>query len=1181
MASYAEQISRGLNQTAQGLSPAATTPSAAPRSGGGGSYADQISRGLGRTEPEKQSLDDLLEERNWVRIKAYMEDRGDMSEDNHSREDIVAAYVNSMRGFNSGNSLDVMGEMNYLFRGEGEELVQRRNTATAAYEVWDSLEGAFAEGTTFGQKADAVKDYAYSLIADPVNIVSLGVGSIAARASTRTSAIALREMAKTAGAAAAKKVTGDKAKEQARNVAMQRVMKEGFSQLGGQAGRSAGRRAVVADIAASTAVDSAAAVASDAGIQAVDRATGRQEGYNVGQGAMAAGLGIVGGGIAGGLQLARGWGGIVDTGAAISSSRQAHERMLAELLDPKKAAKRLKVNDAQRNMAKWVSPLEEAVERGRFINELGTRTAEEFSEDINIEFMNGLDRILRDGGIDIELMDTMGGQRRSAWYIDTITDPSFPNELYDEINDVFKKTVRAAQPDVKVKRLNLDEWLDLNAMNVSKAAKTMRAQRAAYKRAIERGLDAPNPDDPISGIKAVVDDLDTPEPIPEGWWAKKMNGALGDFQHNFIRMLVTHPGTTALNVVGWSQATAMTSMTDMLRGTLYGGYSVAKNLTGDATGAAVYRRQAGHMFAIQKQKFRNLVDYKATKDEALEYLTHRPKAQKAMFRYMAGGIENQDLVNDLNKLAGEGTDKGTFTKAMDVAQTAYGVTAQDMLTKTQEFMYALDKGIRREYGQSYNEFMKRADLYTILHDAKKGADYKTYMRIEGEAVEEALTNTFARKLGTPKKDAPAAGKALRFVANALEEARNIPVLGALIPFGQFFNNSVVFMADHAGVSFLSKPFVGNSKSGMELALKAAVGYGFIGFATAKEMQNLEEGLAWHEERDRDGKVVSRLYDFPVSFWKIIGRMGAHLSRDKTVPTPLVEEFKKTFGPDAVLRGAGDAAKEMSESFTKILKMEANWGDIGELITSSASMYGSGFTRAFDPINSALALAEGEDYVDPARRIGNANMNNAIRYTDQIIDSIIGLENMPWDTEGYRTENYNPMNRNDMGASPNRQFGVREQVPNSSIGKLFNDIGRPQWQTGLKFSNQTVRETYEKHIFPFLEYQADLMMETGEWDSFSLAEKERRISAMLTEAKSQLKESFEATTTGDREQAALIMRINGRKGQGKQDYEAMLEAFDVNEETLHELSNAQLQLMLDSLTNAQQGTKLRVQRSIGN
>ena len=1145
-----------------------------------------LARALGTEAAGKadgNTIDSLLSAGNWSKVAAYMEDRAGMTEDDYSREEIRDAFVNAMRGFNAGNSIDVLGEMNYLYRGEGNELDTRRGVAAEAYDLWDSLDGAFT-GTTVGQKLDAVGDYARSIILDPVNIVSLGFGKAGAAVATRTSTVALKELAKAAGEAAAKGVTGKVAQQAARDQAVNAVMRGGFKQLGGETGRRAATREVMGDIAGATVSDTAAAVLSDAGIQQVDRMTGRAEVYDPVRGLISGGMGVFGGAAAGAFVVARGWGGLSNSGQSVAASRLSHEAKLKELADAKKAAAIVGKNadQAKLGFAESVSDLQEAVERGRFLIEEEGTTAVEFSDDVNIEFMGSLYGMFRKGGIDIELMDTLDGQTRTAWIIDTIRDPSFPNELYDEIQSVFRNTVKKAQPDVKKKDLDLEEWLDLDAEAASQAAKTMRARRMAYQRAIAKGNadGSIDPDsvkweiDPDDPSKLAVKEVLGEAPKEEGWYAKHVGGA----QHNFIRMLVTHPGTTSLNVVGWSNATAMTSLTDVFRGALYGGYSAVKSLAGDSAGAAKYRQQSGHMFKMQVQKFRNLVDYKHTMDEAMTYLTHRPDAQKAMFRYLAGGVEQGDLIDDLNKLAGEGSSKSKTTKALDMIQVAYGVTAQDMLTKTQEFMYALDKGIRREYGQSYNEFMKRDDLYKLMRPLKKGekptTEYKAFMKLEGQAVEEALGNVFARKYGEKN-----AGK-LRWAAEILESARNVPVIGALIPFGQFFNNSIVFMADHVGISLALKPFVGNNRSGLELALRAAAGWTTIGFAAAKEKKNLEEGLAWYEERDGDGKVVNRLYDFPVSFYKMIGRLGAHMARDGEVPKPLYDEFLKTFGPESVTRGIGDAAEELRAVGEKIFSGESEWADAGTIIQTAMGMYGSGFTRFAEPVNAALAMSEGEDYVEPSRNVGNKAMNNMIRYTDRILDNVIGLENMPFDTEGYRTENYNAVNDRDMGANPNRQMGIRESAVNSSIGKLFNDVGRPQWDTALGISNPEMKEVWEKYIFPLLEYNADRLMESGEWDSFSLRRKETTLKDMLTLAKQQVKSSFAATASGDKGQAALIMDISNLKGQGREAWDSLLAVFEVSEEDLADLTVSQLQLLKDSIQSAQTAVKARNKATVG-
>ncbi len=1078
-----------------------------------------------------------------------------MTENDYSREEIRDAFVNSMRGFNSGNSIDVVQEMNHLYQGEGEELIARRQLAAEGYDLWDSLGGAFNENTTAGEKVDAVADYARSLILDPVNAVSLGFGKLGGAAATRGSTQALKAIARAAGENASKAALArGVSKELAAQAAVQaksRVMTRGFQELaatGGQAAAtSAVRRRAVGDIVGATALDSAAAVASDAGMQKVDRLTGRQDEYSAAQGAISAAGGLVGGALQGGLLLARGWSPTDTAGSNIFKGEVKFEEQLKVMDTAKGAAARMAETDedvAQRALRYFLTPFKQLVAEGSQITT--DAQPEQFAT-----FYKGLQSFFDEAGIPIDSLNARLGQRRAGWYHDVITDENFPTQWREEIEETLGAAFK-----VNGEALSIDDVMKKGAEVASISgrvlgslgARSRALGKAADEDVVAQGLDIASP----TGAKLT----DSPDKVKEFF---------GNFQNGFIRMLVTHPATTALNVVGWANASAMQSTVDMIRGTLYGGYSVLKNVSGDEIGAAQYRKLAANAFKAQRTKLRNLVNASDTRDEVLDYFTHRPEAQEIMFRYLSGGIKNEDAVAKLNRILDDTPDPRTgVTKAMDFMQTMYGVTAQDTLTKSQEFMYALDLNIRNKYGMPYVEFMQRDDIYTILKDPQKGASYQEYMEIEALAVEQALSNVFARKFGER-----VGGTNLEFVANILEEVRNVPVLGALLPFGQFFNNAMVFMADHTGVSLALKPYTKTSKTAMELSVRAAAGWGMIAKATSLEIENLEDGLAWHEERNSEGKVVTRIYDFPLSFWKMIGRMGAHTIRDGGVPAPLFKEFLKTFSIESVTRGIGDAAGSIQEAATEIFSGEGDMKEIAvDVLSSSVGMYASGGSRFLDPINTAMAFAEGDDYVAPSRNIGNKGLNNALRYTDQIVDALIDLDNIPGVGKAYDTQNYNAVQGRNIGVNPGRIAGSREVVPTSSIGRLFNDIGKPQWQTNIRMDNKEMQEVYEQYLFPLLEYHADTVMESGRWDTFSLRQKETALKDIMTMAKQEIKDSFAATPTGPRAEAGLIITINNLKNQGRESFQTMMDVFETDEESLGDLTVHQLQLLLDNLRSAQ-------------
>jgi hypothetical protein len=1107
------------------------------------------------------TVSNLLDDDKFSTVATYMEDRTGMTEDDYSREEIRDSFVNSMRGFNSGNSIDVIQEMNHLYQGEGDALTNRRATAASAYELWDSLGGAFNRNTTTGEKVDAVGDYARSLILDPVNAVSLGFGKAGGAVATRGATQALKAVARAAGEAASSAAVARGATKEAvalaATQAQSRVMTRGFQELGSEAAQTAGRRRVVGDIAGSAALDSAAGVAADAGIQSVDRMVGRQEEYSATQGAISALGGVVGAGLQGGLLLTRGWSPTNSAGTNLQKGEEFFEAALKRVDEAEGAAAQMAESSSDEIVAQslrgYLTPFKDLVAQGREIDTDGIETGAYF------DFYEGLKGFFKKANIPIDSLNSRLGQRRTGWYNDVIKDENFPVEWRDEIEGMLKDNFQKSDGTF----LDLDEVMLTGATRASNwgvEGQQISAARRAVNDVIPEGT--PDGDVAAAAIKSMTTSkvLDGPSGFKQ--WS-------GNFQNGFIRMLVTHPATTALNVVGWAYASGMQSTVDMVKGTLYGGYSVLKYAGGDAIGAADYRRLAGNTYKAQVNKFRNLVNPSGTKEEVMDFLTHRPEAQKAMFSYLSGGIKNEDAVAKLNRILGDEPDPRTgVTKAMDAMQVMYGVTAQDMLTKSQEFMYALDLNIRNKYDMSYNEFMQRDDIFTVLKDPQKGASYQDFMEVEALAVEQSLGNVFARKFGNRNS-----GTNLEFVADILEEARNVPVIGALVPFGQFFNNSIVFMADHTGISLVLKPYTKTSKSGMELLTRAAAGWGLISVATLKEMENLEDGLAWHEERNSDGKVVSRLYDFPLSFWKMIGRMGAHMQRDGGVPKPMFEEFVATFTLPAITRGLGDAAGGVQQLATEIFAGEAGYADvIPAALSATVNMYSSGGTRFLDPLNTALAFAEGEDYVAPSRNVGNKNLNNALRYTDQIVDSLIGLENIPVVGEdidkAYSTQNYSAVNGRNIGVNPGRISGSREVPPTTSIGRLFNDIGKPQWQTNIRMDNKEAQEVYEQYLFPLLEYRADVVLGNGRWAELTLAGKETALNDIMSMARKEIKDSFAATPSGPRAEAGLIININNLKNSGRQAFDDMLGVFSTDEESLGDLSLPQLQLLFDSIQSAQ-------------
>ena len=160
-----------------------------------------------------------------------------------------------------------------------------------------------------------------------------------------------------------------------------------------------------------------------------------------------------------------------------------------------------------------------------------------------------------------------------------------------------------------------------------------------------------------------------------------------------------------------------------------------------------------------------------------------------------------------------------------------------------------------------------------LYKAMKGDEY---VKIQAVAVEDALRNVYAKSYGG---DRMKGGEGmLTGAARFIEDLRKYPVVGAMVPFGQFFNNTLGHMLDHTGISLAHKYLANTTRDPLELLTKSSIGLSLIGITAAREYKNMEEGLGLFDERGSDGAIRNRMYDFPFSFYKAIGRMGAHVKK---------------------------------------------------------------------------------------------------------------------------------------------------------------------------------------------------------------------------------------------------------------------------------------------------------------
>ena len=1105
-------------------------------------------------------VETLSDDDNFAVVEKYMSQRFGMDTSEYDKGEIIDDYVNQMRRFNSGQSVVTIGEITFLNSGDEGQLTTKRKAAQDAYKLFDSMDGAFSENRTFAEKADAVYDYARAMIIDPVNLVSLGVGKIFTQAASKAAVLGAKELAFRAGRMAAFQEGKKRGKTAIGKKTLEKVQREATQRAYQEALKKSNTKAILdkADkkgIYGALGFDMVSAGALDVTQQKSEVISG----YKGEIDAFQTGISSLTGALGGVTQL-----GLVALKnkkqiplASIQLHRAAQVKQFKDLQKLSSEEVNTALADLKNRTAEWARMVREGKQLKKVSDD--PKASLDFETEFTLRFFigseeeswDGLATILSKAGY-TKPKDTQVG----LYFKQAIDNMSPENKkLIEESYDL----VRGASDQLK--DFSLEDFININAAEASEAGTKLNAQSQISKRLTAMGIDFES-ETIEQSTKALLD------PIPDGIVKRIAKKTVGEkfisVQENLVRAIITHPGTTGLNIIGWKSATINQSVSDMLRAALYGGGSVWKALTGDSVNALKYKNLSVQMMDLQRQKVRNMVDPYGTYESVMDYLAVRPDAQKKLFRYINGGVELKGILDEFELNPKAVPKKGKIEKVQGFFETAYGVKAQDFLTKTQEFHYALDKEIRIKYGKSYHEFMNDPDLVGLLSE-RGSAQFKEFAELEARAVDNALRNTFSKKYGGQDG-------LIQQTANVIEELRSVPGLGALAPFGQFWNNSVAYLLDHSGLSLLNKYTLKaggkavTERDSLDLLTKTAVGYGAVAIAAKSQMENLENGLAWFEDRDDTGAVRNFLYDYPRNVPMLIGRMLAHQQRDGSVPNDLLVAFGDNFGTRSLVKDMGGAFGIVSEGIAAAA--QAKDGEFLDLAvkftTDMSTSYTSGFTRALDPINQVVAMARGEDYKVVDKKEGSRFVNESMRYFDQIFD-VLSSDDVKENMGRATTEKEQPLTREAGQVPIGRIFGYREVLPSTTIQKLFNDIGKPQWKTDIKSKSPEAVNVFNTYVRPRIELYADFIIDSGQWDGLSLIDKQDAVNGILAKAKSEAQESLKRSINPEDKKTQLIFSV--KKIGRKVDLQKALDYFKISEKDMWTLDVNQLLLVEDFIENS--------------
>ena len=1161
-------------------------------SGWGDDYEDKNTREAG----DPYGVEDLVDDDNFGVIEKFMDQRHGMTQaSGFSRKKITDAYINHMRKFTFGQSVTTLGELSYLNAAKKDNNTERLNTAASAYELFDNMKSGFSSGTSLIDKADVVKDYGRALIWDPVNLVSFGIGKLAAQGSFKAASLGIKKYAmQQAVDKLGKKATVEALKKEAfiqsRDI-KRLVMKDLVKLEGIKSGSAIKKTAFNREMLGSFGAESVASGLIDAAYQTSERRVGRGKPQHdwLQTGTQLAFQAAAFGGIFSSLnylskKASKNGDNVGLTAQMLGQAEvnKANALVLAgiditkankkaiELInkDPQKVIDEFKI--AKENQKSWAQRVMDGLDLAEG-TERTTTDVEIFSafiagaKDGDVE-VKGIYQILQENGITVPT-DRGGYINFSQWLLETTN--AMPDLIKKEIDEIYSET------------------LGKHTKLYSKATKFTGTGPEAggnilAKEASEWGKFGHILSKMSRNLKdaMLVSDADPSEVaaklhLDPGLSAKRFDTLIkegSNLQKSFIKALVTHPATVGLNVMGWSSASVLQSSADIVRAGLYGGRGFYEQVLGDAASSKDWYKYSRLMVDLQRQKLTTLVDPSSSIEDLLDMMAYNPKLGKELFRYLNGGIEDETVLKSLTDIKVPITAKkqkeiskkfstpeeSRVNKLIDGFQTIYGVKAQDIITKSIEFMYNIDKQIRLNHKMTYKEFIADENLWAKVEmSGTKGG----WAEMQGEAIGDTLRAVYAKPFGDQADDGSGVIKVIPYLAKAIEETRRIPGIGALIPFGQFFNNSLAHMFDHTGISLIHKPFARNSRDTMELVTKASVGLTTIGIMGYSNIGNVEEGLAWHEERLSDGTVRSRLYDFPYNFYKAIGYMAASKHVNGELSPELLGEITTHFGPSGLIRGVSDTGKASYKLFSDLLTSEnMDYKEaIGGMVGSTISMYASGLTRPLDPVNQVIGAFRGTDYVERDKNQGVKSLNYSMRYVDQIFEglgmpfpNLIGQEVSP--------EKRNPL-ATERGRAPiGRLFGFRETPRQSSMQKMFNDVGMPQWRTSIKSYVPEADNLMDGEISDIIEYRAAPILDTNMWKTGDLKTRKYLISQIMSASKkdalSRLKNSFDPEDV----RMGLMYELTKRGGTvSKKDLQEYMADLNINT-PVEKLSYKQLRLI---------------------
>lgn len=913
-----------------------------------------------------------------------------------SDDEVVEDFVDNMRWMNS-NIGALTSTVRFISNADGDT----KQRAGEAYKLYDQLGNVFTNDG-FAGAVDGMKDYLFATATDPSTYLGLATGGLgkaagvgltqAGRALVKKTAIeagkaaikkgATQEAAKSASDAAFKQATKRFAANKVKAPQSLAVRKEAArteQKLFLLAAKKKAQRDVVNAaarkdgtkiLAATTAGDAAFAVIHDVTLQNTLIAAGAQEEYSKLQTGFSSLLGGIGGVAQLGMRQLSGASGLSDApdNLRIGGLRTEAEDRVGTALESFGAKAKVldlsldekQVTEAADIVLKSAESWRAKVSRGKdsfddvptsidFLAEvmLGTKKPDGTKE------ANGLIHFFKAQGMPLP---------KGAMVSDVMTTLAtrLPQETLKEIND----TIRPMGITLGDTAAWGQQLGDLLSVEISKGGQALNVMSQ-----VRKTLDAAT----VQGHTVLENSYDAIVTLEKEAVKAKRAKTLAYGQSIWRRLLVSSPATTAANLSGYAQFATGQTLADILSGTAYTVYGLAKGGVNTKAGREAMR--VGRIYReMQGQRMRNLMDPYTTKDAYMAFLNQNKKVSKTLFETFSGGVQRGA---DRFGMDPESTGFKAAEVIADAANRITGVPAQDTFTKSQMFITELDKWTRLNKDVTLEDVFKSGDL-SLIDD-----------EIIGNALDTTVKSVFT-------KDYTTDDQMLSQVAGLVEKVSNTPFLGTIVPFGRFLNNVVAtsyqwsagglmqFAPAMYKTTFEGVPM---PKTATEALARSAVGLSALSLAISYDENKSDRTRPYNHVSIGGGAYMDASTQFPASLFLIGGRILNLVRRGEDVS----QDLMKDLGAQVAIGQLSEDA-EFANDFYNTLDMMLNQEEGArkaslDMLYKPAGNFAAGFTRPLDAVNRMVGFINNSDAARDARQATGADLGviNATKYVDNIIE----------------------------------------------------------------------------------------------------------------------------------------------------------------------------------------------------